>query len=235
MHQPCSIAPLNHLNHINLAPSCRLGARLRGVAFALLGIIFSPLLLAQTGPWYLSAKAGVAEFDLAEPFQRSIALAGAQYQGDVKDTGLAIGLGYQLNPNFALELHYGDLGEVKLSANGALPPVQIDSRLETRTVALDFIASFPATEQLHVYAKIGAVHWDIDSDTTLIDRLDLSNDNRSQVNANGVSAKFGVGVRFDLNEKFALGLELEQFNAGERDLTGRERLRTANATLIYRF
>ena len=204
-------------------------------AFALLSTGFSPLLLAQTGPWYLSAKAGVAEFELAEPFKSSIALAGAQYQSDVKDTTLHLGLGYQLNPNFALELHYGDLGEVKLSANGVLPPLQIDSTVETRTVALDFVASFPATEQLHVYAKIGATHWDIDSDTTLIDRLNASNNNRSQVNGNGISAKFGIGARFDLNEQFALGLELEQFNAGERDLTGRERLRMANATLIYRF
>ena len=221
MHQPRSISASNHA--------------LRRVALAALSLGFSPLLLAQTGPWYLSAKAGVAEFELAEPFQSSVALAGAQYQSDVKDTGVQLGVGYQLNPNFSLELHYGDLGEVQLSANSALPPLQIDSSLETQTVALDFVASFPATEQLHVYAKIGAVHWDIDSDTTLIDRLDASNNNRSQVNANGVSAKFGIGARFDLTERFALGLELEQFNAGERDLIGRERLRTANATLIYRF
>ncbi len=213
----------------------RFGIPLSGFALALLGTGFSPLLLAQAQPWYLSAKAGAAEFELAEPFQSSIALPGAQYQSDVKDVGVQLGLGYQLSPNFALELHYGDLGEVQLSANSALPPVQIDSKLETQTVALDFVASFPATEWLDVYAKIGAVHWDIDADTTLIDRLDSSLNNRSQVNGNGVSAKFGVGVRFDLNEKLALGLELEQFNAGERDLTGRERLRMANATLIYRF
>lgn len=213
----------------------RFRIHLSGFALALLGTGFSPLLLSQAQPWYLSAKAGVAEFELAEPFQSSIALPGAQYQSDAKDTGVQLGLGYQLSPNFALELHYGDLGEVQLSANSALPPVQIDSKLETQTVALDFVASFPATEWLDVYAKVGAVHWDIDADTTLIDRLDSSLNNRSQLTVNGVSAKFGVGVRFDLNEKLALGLELEQFNAGERDLTGRERLRMANASLIFRF
>ena len=213
----------------------RVGLRQSGIVLALISLGFSPLLLAQTQPWYFSAKAGVSEFELAKPFQSAIALPGAQYQSDLKDTGVQLGLGYQLSPNFALELHYGDLGEVQLSANSALPPLQIDSKLETQAVALDFVASVPATEWLDVYAKVGAVHWDIDADTTLIDRLDSSLNNRSQVNGNGVSAKFGVGVRFDLNEKLALGLELEQFNAGERDLTGRERLRMANSTLIYRF
>ena len=225
-----NMAPLNH------GPSRRFTLRLTSnVTLALLSIGFSPLLLAQATPWYLSAKAGVAEFKLAQTFRDSIALNGAQYQSDVKDTGVQLGIGYQLSPNFALELHYGDLGEVELSANSALPPVQIDSKLETQAVALDFVASFPATDWLDVYAKIGAVHWDIDADTTLTDRIDSSINNRSQVNVNGVSAKFGVGVRFDLNEKLTLGLELEQFNAGDRDLTGRERLRMANASLIYRF
>ena len=209
--------------------------RRSGVALALLSLAFSPVLFAQVQPWYLSAKAGVVEFELAEPFRDSIALDTAQYQSDVRDSGVQLGLGYQFNPNFALELHYGDLGKVQLSANNALPPLQINSEIETQSVALDFVASFPATEYLDLYAKIGAVHWDIDADTTLVDRLDSTRNNRSQVNANGVSAKLGLGVRFDISEKFALGLELEQFNAGERDLTGRERLRMANATLIYRF
>jgi opacity protein-like surface antigen len=229
MHNSRSTSPAVH------AFRPRVGLRQSGIVLAFISLGFSPLLLAQAQPWYLSAKAGVTEFELAEAFQSSIALPAAQYQSDLKDTSVQLGLGYQLSPNFALELHYGDLGEVQLSANSALPPVQIDSKLETQTVALDFVASFPATGWLDVYAKIGAVHWDIDADTTLIDRLDSSLNNRSQVNVNGVSAKFGVGVRFDLNEKLALGLELEQFNAGERDLTGRERLRMANASLIYRF
>lgn len=229
MYQLCSIAPLNPALRPSLKP------RLNRVVLALLSLSFSPLLMAQAGPWYLSAKAGVAEFDLADSFQSSIALTNAQYQDDVKDSGVQLGLGYQINSNFALELHYGDLGEVALSANNALPPLQIDSKLETQTVALDLLASYPLTEQFQVYASLGAVHWDIDADTTLIDRLDSSRNNRSQVNANGVSAKFGIGARFDLTEQFALGLALEQFNAGERDLTGRERLRMANATVIYRF
>ncbi len=229
MDQRRSIAPLNHAPRRSFTP------RLSNLALALLSIGFSPLLWAQATPWYLSAKAGVAEFKLDEPFRDSIALSSAQYQSDVKDTGVQLGLGYQLNPNFALELHYGALGRVELSANSALPPVQIDSKLETQALALDFVASFPATEQLDVYAKIGAVRWDIDADTTLVDRLDSSRNNRSQINANGVAAKFGVGVRFDLSEKFALGLELEQFKAGESDSIGREQFRLANATLIYRF
>lgn len=229
MFQPCSIAPSNPALRPSLKP------RLNRVALALLSLSFSPLLMAQTGPWYLSAKAGVAEFDLADSFQNSIALANAQYQNDIKDSGVQLGLGYQINPNFALELHYGDLGEVALSANNALPPLQIDSKLETQIVAFDLLASYPLTEQFQVYASLGAVHWDIDADTTLIDRLDSSRNNRSQVNANGVSAKFGLGARFDLSEQFALGLALEQFNAGARDVTGRERLRMANATVIYRF
>lgn len=229
MHNSRSTGPAVH------ALRARVGLRQSGIVLALISLGFSPLLLAQAQPWYLSAKAGAAEFELAEPFQSAIALPGAQYQSDLKDTALQLGLGYQLSPNFALELHYGDLGEVQLSANSALPPLQIDSKLETQAVALDFVASFPVTEWFDGYAKIGAVHWDIDADTALIDRLDSSNNNRSQVNVNGVSAKFGVGVRFDLNEKLAFGLELEQFNAGERDLTGRERLRMANASLIFRF
>ena len=208
---------------------------LSSIALAFFSVSFSPLLLAQSTPWYLSAKAGVAEFKLDEPFRDSIALNSAQYQSDEKDTGLQLGVGYQLNPNFALELHYGDLGRVELSANNALPPLQIDSQIETQALALDFVASFPATEQLNVYAKVGAVRWDIDAETTLVDQLDSSRNNSSQVNANGVSAKFGIGVRFDLSEQFALGLELEQFKAGESDSTGREQLRLANATLIYRF
>jgi OmpA-OmpF porin, OOP family len=202
---------------------------------SLLGFGFSATACAQTQPWYVSAKAGFANFALAEPFRSSIALDSAQYQSDVKDTALQLGLGYQLSSNFALELHYGNLGQVELSANSALPPLQIDSKLQTQAVALDVVASFPATDQLHVYAKIGAVHWDIDAETALIDRLDSARNNRSQVSANGVSAKFGFGLRFDLNAQFALGVEVEQFNAGESDLTGRDRLRVANTTLTYRF
>jgi opacity protein-like surface antigen len=200
---------------------------------ALAAVCYCNIAAAQDQSWYLSAKLGASEFDLENSFRNSIALDDARYEVDTRDTAFQLGLGYQLTPNYALEMHYGDLGESSLNASSALPALQINSEVQTRVLSLDFVASYPVAEQLEVFAKLGAARWDIEADTTVRDSATIGR--RVQADEQDVSAKYGVGIRYAFAEQIALGLEFEQFKAGSDEITGEESLSTVNATMIYRF
>ncbi len=207
--------------------------RVTALIASLAAIGFCGSAVAQDQPWYLSAKVGASEFELEDPFRDSLAFNDAQYDLDTRGTAFQLGLGYQLTPNYALELHYGDLGESNLSANSTLPAIQINSDVRTRVVSLDFLASYPVLDQMDVYAKLGATRWDVEADTTASGSAAFGG--RVLADEQEVSAKYGLGIRYAFTKQIALGLEVEQFKAGSDQITGEEPLRTVNATVIYRF
>jgi OmpA-OmpF porin, OOP family len=187
---------------------------------------------AQDLSWYLSAKAGLSRADFADDFQASLDLAGARFDTDKQDTAAQLGVGLQLNPNFAVELHYGQLGRFDLRANAALPPIQVDAELELSALSLDLLGIYPITDVLAVYGKIGAARWDIAADVVASERESLLSSVRTD--EQDISVKFGLGARYALNEQWQLGLDVEQFKVGKDDFESTQ-ARTASVNVIFKF
>lgn len=187
---------------------------------------------AQDLSWYVSAKAGLSRADFADDFQSSLDLAGARFDTDTQNSAAQLGLGLQLNPNFAVELHYGQLGRFDLRANAALPPIQVDAELELSALSLDLLGIYPINDALSVYGKIGAARWDIDADVTASERESLISS--VSTDEQDIAVKFGLGARYALNEQWQLGLDVEQFKVGKDEFVSTQ-ARTASVNLIYQF
>jgi OOP family OmpA-OmpF porin len=106
---------------------------------------------------------------------------------DNKDTQFGAFVGYRLNPNFAIEGGYHDLG--KASAPGA--------DYKANALEADVLASWPVANRFSVYGKLGAV--------------------RGQAKAQGFTENnteltFGVGAQFDVTRNLGVRAEWQRYN-----------------------
>lgn len=120
------------------------------------------------------------------------------------DTAYKFFGGLKLHPNFAAEAAYMDLGQPVQNIFGWV------QEYDVWAVALWAKGIWPVTERIDLFGKLGYVHWEYD------ERDNLSSSTRS-VSANDLG--WGIGIGFDVGEKWAIPVEYEQIN-GDLDKAG---------------
>ena len=155
------------------------------VLAATLGALSCNAQAAEPLGWYAGAGAGQSMID----------------EGvlDEEDTGFQVFGGYQMHPNWAVELAYTDFGEVE---ERGLASAEAD------TVSLTAVGTLPFTEKFSGYAKAGFHSWDADLRASGIGRL--SDD--------GTDPTYGLGLQYRFTDNVALRGEYSRFELDDVDV-----------------
>lgn len=156
-------------------------------------------------------------------------------------TGFKAYGGYQFNKHFALEGGFADFNEATVSVSYLVPP----SPGVTRTTAendawmLAAMGTLPVTENLSVFAKLGASQWSSNQ------RVSSTNVNavppqliktagypQTDTRSRGTDAYYGLGVSYALLDFLALRAEWERFEMDAPNIDHID-LMTAGVTLKF--
>lgn len=179
---------------------------------------------AQDKGFYIGL--GVGQSDAKEACTE---LGGVGFSGSCDDTstGKKIFLGYQFNPNFALEGGYVDLGKFK--ANGAVLGIPVSAYAKAKTWQLVAVGTLPLANNFSVFGKAGFHNWDADAGVTALGLTSTTSDK-------GIDFTFGLGAGYDITKNLGLRLEWERFrHVGEDDTTGKSNVDLLSVGLRYRF
>ncbi len=102
--------------------------------------------------------------------------------------------GYQVNPNFAVELGVAKLGDVSSSSG----------QMNGRSEFLDAVGTLPLSDKWSLLGRVGVAHVDL---------------NTSLGNDSGNGLKVGMGVQYSLTSKVAIRGEWERYQMKVFDAT----------------
>lgn len=158
---------------------------------------------------------------------------------DDSDTGFGLAGGYQVNPYFAAELAYVDLGDISYQANGTVTDgidtldagVGIDQ--STAGPVFSLLGIWPIGERFSVFGRVGFALMSVDADATVSIDGETASDSAGTDRSNMM---YGVGAEFSLNRKFGLRLGWDRYaEVGSEDLTGDVDIDLISLGLRYNF
>lgn len=166
----------------------------RTLLSALMGAAFITPLAAQAEGVYARANIGQSEYSAG---------------GSVHETAWALGIGYDFDKNFGVELGYFDLG--KLSGNAQLPLGygSVSGSASAEVITLAGVGSWNVTDDFSVFGKLGVAY----------DRLKASG---TATEVGGASATVSVsesytkpyvavGVAYQLTKELAATVDYNYF------------------------
>jgi OOP family OmpA-OmpF porin len=159
-------------------------------------IAFSTPVFAQAQAdkgWYVGGSLGQSEAQGDCP---------AGFTCDFKDTAWKLFGGYRIHRNFAAELFYANLGEIRVSTG----PVSATGK--TTSFGIAALGIFPVGEQFELFGKLGIASSDQKVSATGPGAT-ISD------SGSGTDILFGVGASYNFSRSFALRAEWERFNDSE--------------------
>jgi OmpA-OmpF porin, OOP family len=134
---------------------------------------------------------------------------------DDSDTAYKIYAGYQFNRNFALEAAYNDWGEG--TANVTALGITGDVDIKVKAFSLQAVGILPLGDRFQLFAKGGAVYWDLDIDAS-VSGLGTFSDSDSDFDfVAGVGAQVRVFRNLYLRGEFEYVPNLGNDDTGESD------------------
>ncbi|MGV1045721.1 outer membrane beta-barrel protein [Limnohabitans sp.] len=203
-----------------------------------LAMLASPLLHAQedatnTGMYVgISAGESKAHIDNARITQSLLGagLVTDSLTEDRKDTGYKAFVGFPINPYWAVETGYFDLGRFGFTAN-TTPAGSLTGSARIKGLNLDLVGTLPITDKWSLLGRVGAAYAltkDTFSGTGAVSVSDPSPSKRE------TNYKYGFGTQYAFTPALTLRLEAERYrindavgNRGDVDLV--------SLGLVYRF
>ena len=173
-----------------------------GVLLAAAGMAASSASMAQSRPadtgWYVGVSVGQSQAaDICE------GIPGC----DDKDTAYKIFGGYQVNRNFAIEAGYTDLGKAKINLTG--PGGFVNAEFKANAWEVVGVGILPVADRFSLFGKIGLYRGELEGTlssnvlgTTPLTGKDTNTD-----------LTFGVGLKFDITNNFALRGEWQRYSS----------------------
>lgn len=146
---------------------------------------------------------------------------------DDTDTGWKLYLGYQFNPNFAVEGGYVDLGKFSFSSTTAAGSLSGD--LKTKNgVFVDAVGIIPLQNNFSIFGKLGLY--------SIKSELNGSGSGGS-VSASHTTGDitYGLGAGYDFTRNLAARVEWERFNKVGDNATAKSDLDLVSVGVLYKF
>ncbi|WP_461537051.1 porin family protein [Spongorhabdus nitratireducens] len=182
---------------------------IKATAVALMAI--PAISFAADSGFYVSGQYGVSKAD-ADFIDRAEDLG---IDVDKEDKSYRFNLGYQINKNLALEAFYTDLGEI----SGQAIVNEWDEKVEmsAKGYGLQVVGFLPVNEYVSLYGKAGAIRWDVDAENK--SHHPTFGDEQRSASDDGTDVAFGVGVDFNINKSFAVGLNADLYKLDDTDVS----------------
>ncbi len=158
---------------------------------------------------------------------------------DDSDTAFGLAGGYQVNPNFAAELAWVDLGEISYAANGTVTDgvdtfdagLGIDQ--STSGPVFSILGIVPIGERFSVFGRLGIALMSVDADAT----VSLDGESASDgVSTDRSNLMYGIGGEFSLNRAFGIRLGWDRYaEVGSEDQAGEVDIDVISLGLRYNF
>lgn len=213
-----------------------------------------PLLLA-THPasaaiegWYYGLSAGEAQTDFSKAVLDSdtaiffdavgTPLISSSSTLEDSDTPWSILFGYQLNPWFAAEVAYLDLGAYPYRFSGTAAdtggpiPASVDFEFKATAITLAAVGVLPINYFLELHGRAGLAF--SDTETNLL--INLGADSlRNNASASTSDFFYGLGVAVNLGDNWSLRADWQQLkDIGDEDVTLEADFDTVTLSVIYR-
>jgi len=169
-----------------------------------------------------------------------IAIIAGESSVDDSDTTFEVGVGYQVGENFAAELTYVDLGEASYTASGTLTDgvsiVDLDIGLTAKAKApvLSFLGIWPVSDRFSAFARLGLAFVRTEAEGTA--SLGTGDSITLPESANQTSLVYGLGLEYDLSDRFALRAGYSRYTkVGDNDTIGESDIDTLTLGIRYSF
>ncbi|WP_313686987.1 porin OmpA [Pantoea sp.] len=167
------------------------------IAVALAGFATVAQAAPKDNTWYTGAKLGWSQYhDKGYYGNGYVNNDGPTHQDQL---GAGAFLGYQANPYLGFELGYDWLGRMPYKGNN------INGAFKAQGVQLAAKLSYPITDDLDVYTRLGGMVWRADSTQN-------NNGVRISDHDTGVSPLAAVGVEYALTQNWAARLDYQWVN-----------------------
>ncbi|MBE0508540.1 MAG: porin family protein [Marinospirillum sp.] len=97
-------------------------------------------------------------------------------------------VGYRINPIFAVEANYTDLGKVRLRGNSIA-----NTDIQTKAYGASVLGHIPLGQVASVYGRLGLNYWDTDV------RGNLGDSSINLQNQSGTDPLYGIGAQLNLS------------------------------------
>ena len=169
----------------------------------------APLAFAAEGGWYAGVGAGRSVFNGNELDLEPSNLANETYtlhKLDDFSSSWKFFAGKQFNENWAVEAAYTSLGKFSFDATitSAMPPVPEYGEAKPDCWSLSGVGILPLGSNFSLLGKAGLCRWD---DRAYAEEGGVP----YEVYTTGTSLTYGVGAKYDINEKFGVRAEWERF------------------------
>jgi OOP family OmpA-OmpF porin len=173
------------------------------------------VLAAEPG-WYVGANAGFSKASIdAERIGRELTAAGftiGTVTADDNHTGLKLFAGYQFHRNFAVEGGYVDLGRYTYVATTTAPAGVLEGKMRRQGANLDLVGSLPITHSFSALGRVGVVYTSVRDTLTGTGGVVVPYPNPGK---SDTSAKFGLGLQYDLSKSVGLRGEVERYQISD--------------------
>ncbi|OYU41511.1 MAG: flagellar motor protein MotB, partial [Burkholderiales bacterium PBB4] len=184
--------------------------------------------------WYIGANGGQSTAKIDDP-RISSGLLGSGFTSVLvsdhdRDNGYKLFGGYRLNPNFAVEAGYFDLGHFGFDAT-TLPPGTLKGNITLRGVNVDLVGSLPITPKLSVFGRIGANYAEARDTFTGGGNVVVLHPSPSTFDT---LPKVGLGVQYAVSDSLAVRAEMERYRINDA-IGNRGDVDLVSVGLVYTF
>ena len=122
------------------------------------------------------------------------------------DNGYGLGVGYTINPTFAVEFAYRDM--MSMNDRESEEDYESKSSVDLTAIQASLVASYPLNDAVSVYGRLGVGKIDMDSSYYENNWGDVYRDSESD---SKTKALFGIGGRYAVTEHIGIRAEYSQF------------------------
>lgn len=188
----------------------------------------------QSG-WYVGANLGRSDVkinggDLDNVFARQGLTTSSSL--DKHHSAYSLNLGYLVNPYFAVEAGYADLGKHNFSSTVSAPAADtLSGDFKVRGYDLSAVGILPFDSGWAAYGKLGAFRAKADLNASSTGAVTVAGGSH-----NSTDATYGLGVSYNFTDAVIGKLEWDRYqNVGDKDVTGRGNINLVTAGLAYQF
>jgi OmpA-OmpF porin, OOP family len=157
----------------------------------LAGFLGSADLPAAGGDWFVELGASSA----------SSSMESAEYAVGDDESGWSASVGYSVNRYLSLQVGYHDLGKGHFATDCPAPKVCLitnEDRVDIDGFSIAATGSYPLTDVIDVFGRVGVMSWDADFDVVARDASDED-------------FLYGVGVGFSFADHWRVTVQYEDY------------------------
>ncbi|ACE83116.1 OmpA family protein [Cellvibrio japonicus] len=137
---------------------------------------------------------------------------------DKSDTGYGLFIGYDINPRWAIETSFNDIGDTTATYSNA----HLDGDLSQIDISVKY--AYPIYQNLSLYGKVGAAYWDAKAKGQNVSFSDT-----------GVSPLLGAGLELIISEHWKGRIEYQYIDRIGNNLMGKASPNKLGLALIWNF